>query len=115
MIQVTATSEADPNLVPGGLATKLNNISDVKVDVDASGSSWGTNSAPDGAASDISNAIKNTDLADIAKKIEAGISGLAHFILPGNGTFSMTKPTFNNDGDFLCRLDYLPPETGSTH
>jgi hypothetical protein len=98
--------------VPGGLAINLVNVAEINFNDDRSGSSWGPNSAPDGAADDIRHAITGIGFQDIAKSIEAGLSGLGHFILPGNGTFAMTDPVFNTNGDFLCQLKYLPSEVG---
>lgn len=115
MAQITSTAETNQDLVPGGLLIKLIDPADANVRVDAHGSDWGgAMSAPDGAGDAIRGAIKGLDLQSLAKNVEKGLSGLGHFILPGNGTFSMSSPTFNNNGDFLCHLNYLPSETGGS-
>jgi hypothetical protein len=109
-----------PGLVPGGISvnlsydgTKADGSKDIpdNATVQGSSSGWGTMSSPDGAAGDIATTMKNIGMATIATNIVGGISGLGHFILPGNGTFSMSKPMFNNNGDFLCHLEYLPAQT----
>ena len=56
----------------------------------------GTQEAPIGIKNDIANLLNTATLDKITDQIETGLSGLHQFILPGNGTFAMCEPKFNN-------------------
>jgi len=101
-------------LIPGGVSIDiLNQNLKMAPTIERHGSfTGGTTVVPDGAAADMAKALGSIDLTGITNKIEAGLAGSGHLILPGNGTFKMTSPRLNNNGDFLCRLTYLPSELG---
>jgi hypothetical protein len=110
MKEISAVDATSPGIVPGGLTVVLGDVN-VPTEAHQEGhdSGWGSaQSTPDGAANDIAAAVKSMNISQIATDIVGGISGLGHFVLPGNGTFKMTNPVFNNNGDLLCHLEYLP-------
>lgn len=112
MKEISSVDATSPGLVPGGLTVVLGD-ENIPTEAHKEGhSDWGSaQTTPDGAANDIVKAVKTMDIEQIAKDIVGGISGLGHFVLPGNGTFKMTNPMFNNNGDLLCHLEYLPTAT----
>lgn len=113
MSEISAVDATAPGLVPGGISTTIQNIN-IPDPVLGTENSWGVQSAPDGAKDAVSDAVKSIDFQGISNAIQAGLSGAGHFVLPGNGTFKMTRPRLNANGDFLCHLEYLPTSLGGT-
>lgn len=104
--------DADGNAlggVPGGITTYLRNIQKGEPTCVTS-SKWGTNPPPEGISETIKAGIEALNIAAIAQTIEKGLSGAGSFVLPGNGSFDMTEPILNNNGDWLCKLTYKDSE-----
>ena len=71
----------------------------------------GTQSHPTAIIDTIKSAVgpMRTAITDYEQTVRDVLKNQGTFIFPGSGTFQLSQPTFNNNGDLLVDVDYLPP------
>jgi len=101
----------------GGLLVTFPNVSFPAPNTDGDSTRGTTSSIPDGANNDASKIISGIEstVSDLLKDIQNALTGAGRLVLPGNGTFAMESPVFNNDGDLMVDIRYLSTETGDIH
>jgi hypothetical protein len=54
----------------------------------------------------IKDALKDIPFQETEEKLQNDLSGAAHIVVPGQGTFAYSSPVFNNAGDLMIEIDY---------
>lgn len=98
----------------GGLQVSIDTLSFPTPSTDGDSHKGMTSSIPDGANNDAKNIMSGIEIEvqGLVKVIQDALQGAGKLVLPGNGSYAITNPMFNNDGDLLCDIKYLPSETG---
>jgi hypothetical protein len=96
----------------GGLDIALNsldialNSTDGVVTATYDSSSWGVQTSPNGMADDIRGKFTQNNILDLERELRKKLSGQNRWVFPGNGTFTMANPMFNQNGDLVVGISY---------
>ena len=90
---------------------KKNPIPNPKCEATYENSSWGVQTCPTWMAADIEKRFmpggKTPDvITALIAPLKKKLSGQNRWIFPGNGTFIMKNPMFNENGDLLVEIAY---------